>query len=81
MKVKEDLQNNGFRAIIDARNESLNKRIREATVKKVPYLLIIGNKEMENKTVSVRKYGVGDQGSEDVQAFINRIILENERKS
>jgi threonyl-tRNA synthetase len=62
-KVKEDLQNDGMRVIIDARNESLNKRVREATVKKVPYTLIIGNKEKEENKASVRSYKLGDIGA------------------
>jgi threonyl-tRNA synthetase len=62
-KLKEKLQSQGIRVIIDSRNESLNKRIREGTVKKIPYLLIVGDKEMQEQTVSVRLYGKGDQGA------------------
>ena len=67
--VKEDLQKAGLRVIIDARNESLNKRIREGTVKKVPYLLIVGDKEVEASKVAVRKYGDGDLGTLTVTEF------------
>jgi len=75
-KIKEDLQNKGLRGIIDQRNESLNKRIREGTVKKVPYLLIVGDKEVAGKKVAVRKYGKGDEGAQDVEAFIERVYDE-----
>jgi len=76
VKIKEDLQNKGLRGIIDQRNESLNKRIRESTMKKIPYLLIIGDKEIEANTVAVRKYGEGDQGACELNAFIKQICDE-----
>jgi threonyl-tRNA synthetase len=75
-KIKEDLQNKGLRGIIDQRNESLNKRIREGTVKKIPYLLIVGDKEAKGNTVAVRKYGEGDQGAKDLNAFITQVCEE-----
>ncbi len=75
-QIKEDLQKAGVRVIIDARNESLNKRIRENTVKKIPYLLILGDKEVQEKKVSVRKYGTGDQGAILVENFIQNIQNE-----
>lgn len=75
-KIKEDLQNKGLRGIIDQRNESLNKRIREGTVKKVPYLLIIGDKEVTGNKVAVRKYGEGDQGAQSLETFIERVYDE-----
>ncbi len=74
--VKEDLQNQGLRVIIDQRNESLNKRIREGTIKKIPYLLIVGDKEIQDKKVSVRQYGKGDQGVLTVSDFIQRVNSE-----
>ncbi len=74
--LKDDLQNQGLRVIIDGRNESLNKRIREGTMQKIPYLLIMGDKEVQSKAVSVRKYGVGDQGSQNLEDFIKNIQEE-----
>ncbi len=76
VKVKEDLQNQGLRVIIDNRNESLNKRIRESTVKKVPYTLIIGDKEVAENNVSVRTYAQGDLGAVSLPDLSNR--LKNE---
>src|SRR3989338_5157404 len=61
-KVKEDLQSQGLRVIIDTRNESLNKRIREGTLKKIPYILIVGDKEIADHKVAVRRFGVGEIG-------------------
>jgi len=75
-KIKEDLQSKGLRGIIDQRNESLSKRIREGTVKKVPYLLIVGDKEVDTNKVAVRKYGEGDQGAEGLDVFIKHICDE-----
>jgi threonyl-tRNA synthetase len=78
--VKEELQSRGFRAIIDQRNESLNKRIRESTVKKIPYVLVVGDKEMKDTAVAVRKYGEGDQGACALDAFVERIQEETQLK-
>ena len=72
-KIKDDLQSQGIRVIIDQRNESLGKRIRERTIQKVPYLLIVGDKEVKEKKVSVRKYGEGNLGAIAVDEFIKRI--------
>lgn len=74
--VKDDLQKAGLRAIIDQRNESLNKRIREGTVQKIPYLLIVGDKEREGRKVAVRRYGQGDEGAVDLKEFIARVRQE-----
>ena len=73
LRVKDDLQKAGVRVIIDSRNESLGKRIREGTVKKVPYLLVVGDKEAQENKVAVRKYGTGDQGARELQSFIDQI--------
>lgn len=81
IRVKDDLQTCGVRVIIDARNETLNKRIREGTVKKVPYLLVVGDKEAQEQKVAVRRYGQGDQGACDVSAFKARIQEEIRLKS
>ena len=78
--VKRDLQQAGLRVIIDGRNESLNKRIRENTLKKIPYLLIIGEKEIAAHAVSVRKRTVGDQGSVAVGDFIRQAQEEVSEK-
>ncbi|VAX37487.1 Threonyl-tRNA synthetase [hydrothermal vent metagenome] len=79
-KIKEDLQNAGFRVIIDDRNESLNKRIREGSIKKIPYVLILGDKEVENNQVALRQYGQGDQGVAGSKEFIEKLKKEVEQK-
>ena len=75
-RVKDDLQKGGLRVIIDQRNESLNKRIREGTIRKVPYLLIVGDKEAQANTIAVRRYGKGDQGALEVQTFLRNVQEE-----
>jgi len=79
-KLKDDLQRLNLRVIIDKRNESLNKRIREATLKKIPYLLIIGEKEVQSSQVAVRKRQAGDLGSMAWGKFIEMIQKEIEGK-
>jgi len=73
IKIKKILQAHEIRCIIDSRNESLNKRIREGTIKKTPYLLIIGDKEVENEGLSIRCYGEGDQGILSINDFLKQI--------
>jgi threonyl-tRNA synthetase len=78
--VKEDLQKKDIRVIIDQRNESLNKRIREGTMQKIPYLLVLGDKEAQENAVAVRKYGAGDEGTCALNAFVERIEREVQAK-
>lgn len=61
-EVAKSLRGEGFRVEIDQRNESIGKKIRESEMQKVPYMLIVGDKEVEAKKVAVRKYGEGDLG-------------------
>ncbi|MDP8266902.1 MAG: threonine--tRNA ligase [Candidatus Aceula meridiana] len=79
-QIKEDLQSQGFRVIIDTRNETLNKRIREGSLKKIPYLAILGDKEVASKSVAVRKRGEGDLGSLSVEQFIMQLKKEVAQK-
>jgi threonyl-tRNA synthetase len=72
-KIKEDLQIEGIRVIIDKRNESLSKRIRENTVKKIPYIFVIGDKELAEKIIAVRRYGSEELSSSTISEFINKI--------
>jgi len=72
-KVRDELVAAGFRVEIDDREEKLGYKIREAQVQKIPYMLVLGDKEMEAGTVNVRKYG--EQASESVSfdEFLNRL--------
>ena len=60
-----------IRGFVDDRNEKVGKKIRDAEVSKVPYMLIIGEKEIENDTLSVRKHGEGDIGTMTIEEFAN----------
>jgi len=81
VRIKEDLQKQDLRVIIDDRNESLGKKIREATLKKIPYLLVLGDKEVSGQTVAIRKRVEGDQGSKTLDEFICQIKEEIKNKS
>ncbi len=68
-KVSKFLNNYDIRSLFDGRNEKIGKKIRDNELKKIPYLLIVGEKEVENESVSVRKQGEGDQGSMKLEEF------------
>ena len=72
-QVAEKLKAAGVRVHVDARNEKMNAKIREHTMQKVPFLLVVGDKEAEAGEVSVRVRGKGDEGKAKVDAFISRI--------
>lgn len=69
-KVLNELENNEIRALLDNRNETIGKKIREAELSKVPFMIIVGEKEAESNQISVRRHQQGDQGSMDVPSFI-----------
>jgi len=71
-KVRDVLQQGGFRVEIDARNEKMNAKIRDFTLQKIPYVLVIGDKEESGNAVSVRTRGKGDQGSTPLDQFVAR---------
>jgi threonyl-tRNA synthetase len=71
-KVRQELQKAGFRVELDSRNEKMNAKIRDFTLQKIPYLLVMGDKEAEANAVSVRARGKGDQGSRPLEEFIAR---------
>ena len=68
-KVAKELRKNDIRVIIDDRNEKIGRKIRDNELKKIPYLLIVGEKEAENNEISVRKQGEGDAGSMKITTF------------
>ena len=75
-KVLESLNNSDIRGLIDLRDEKIGRKIRDAEVKKIPYMLIIGEKEMAEGLVSVRKHGEGDLGSMGSEEFKNQLITQ-----
>ncbi|SFH37507.1 threonine--tRNA ligase [Pontibacter chinhatensis] len=68
-QVYDQLQQDDIRGYVDNRDEKIGRKIRDAEVRKVPYMLIVGEKEQENGAVSVRRHGEGDLGSMSVEEF------------
>jgi threonyl-tRNA synthetase len=75
-KVAGLLQDREIRADADLRNETTNFKIREATLEKVPYILVVGDKEMRADTVAVRSRQKGDEGACKIEEFVRRILTE-----
>ena len=75
-KVLDLLKNYDIRGLIDDRNEKIGKKIRDTELQKVPYMLIVGEKEEAENIVSVRKQGEGDLGSFGIDDFANMINIE-----
>ncbi len=80
LNVQKRLQERDIRVEIDLRNEKIGYKIREAQLEKVPYMLIIGDKEMENDAIAIRSRKEGDLGQMTVDSFINKIINEVNEK-
>ena len=78
-KVLTLLENSEIRALIDDRNEKTGRKIRDAEVNKVPFMLIVGEQEEKDGTVSVRKHGEGDLGTLSLDDFIS--LIDKEIKS
>jgi threonyl-tRNA synthetase len=75
-KVSNYLKNYDIRTLIDERSEKIGKKIRDSELKRIPYLLIIGEKEQESNTVSVRKQGDGDKGVMSMKDFADFLQSE-----
>ena len=75
-EVEAKLQQAGIRVTTDLRSEKIGYKIREAQLEKIPYMLVIGNKEVENGTVSVRSRKQADMGSMPVDEYINMALEE-----
>ena len=71
----------GFRVDVDYRNEKIGKKIREATLEKIPYMVVVGDKEAEDGTIALRKRMVGDQGTMTLDAFMEMIRTERDTRS
>jgi threonyl-tRNA synthetase len=81
LEVQKELQSRGVRVEVDVRNEKIGYKIREAQLEKIPYMLVIGDKEMENAQVAVRSRKDGDLGAMPKEAFISRLIGEIDTKA
>lgn len=69
-KVSDYLNNSDIRAQVDDRNEKIGRKIRDNELKRIPYLLVVGEKEEQQQTVSVRAQGEGDKGMMNLDSFI-----------
>ena len=78
-KVVRELKQKDIRAVVDGRNEKIGRKIRDNELKKIPYMLIVGEKEAENNEVSVRKQGEGDKGSMKITTFAEILTEEVEK--
>ncbi len=81
--VAEKLDAQGFRVEVDGRNEKIGKKIREAQLEKIPYMLVVGDRDMEAGTVSVRHRAEGDLGAMSLEAFsamLRQVVDSKERK-
>jgi len=79
-KVLKFLKNSEIRAQIDDRSEKTGRKIRDAELKRIPYMLIVGEKEENDNSVSVRRQGEGNLGTKTMQDFVNLINQEIEKE-
>ena len=75
-KVLHLFENSEIRALVDNRNEKTGRKIRDAEVSKIPFMVIVGEKEEAEGTVSVRKHGEGDLGTFSIEEFVSMVIEE-----
>lgn len=80
-EIKKEMSNKGIRVELDDRAEKIGYKIREAQLQQIPYMLVVGEKEVEEKLVSVRKRDEGDKGQIKVEDFIDQIIKEVKEKT
>jgi threonyl-tRNA synthetase len=80
-KVAGILREQGFRADLDLRNEKIGFKIREHTLARVPYLLVVGDREMENASVAVRTRSGEDLGTMSVEEFLEKLAAEAESRN
>ncbi len=75
-EIKLKLRKANIRVEVDDRNEKIGKKIREAELNRVPYMLVVGEKEMNEQKIAVRRQGKGDIGTQPVEEFINMVVDE-----
>ncbi len=75
-EVQEQLANKGIRVEVDSRDEKLGKKIRDAQMQKIPYMVVLGEKEMSNREVAPRERSKGDLGAMSIEKFLNILLKE-----
>ena len=81
MAIHESFLREGLRVEVDASNETLTKRIRNAEIEKDPYIIVVGQKEAQNNTIAVRKRSSGDQGQVTIEEFVEKLKEDIRNKS
>ena len=76
LQVQESLKNQGFRAEVDLRNETIGFKIREHTLQRVPYLVVVGDREAQNQVVAVRTRGGKDLGAMPLERLVQGLAAE-----
>ena len=82
-QISKQLDGAGFRVEVDGRNEKVGKKIREATLEKIPYMLVVGDRDMENGTVSPRHRADGDLGAmsfDEFAALLTEVVNTKAKK-
>lgn len=79
IEIQKELAQSDIRGLIDDRNESIGKKIRDTELKRIPFMIILGDKEIESNTISVRRQGQGDIGSMTVAEFVQHFLQESEK--
>ena len=80
-EIAQNLKNEGLRVEAKTEAETVSKKIREGEIQKIPYLLVVGDKEMKKKNVRVRKRGKGDIGEISLTKFLKKVKMEIGNKS
>lgn len=81
LALERDFKKRNLRSQVDLSREKIGHKIREAELQKIPLMLIIGDKELKNKTISLRVHGVGDRGEMEVADLVNKVLYFNYNKS
>ncbi len=79
--IAKRLDDLGIRVTVDNRNEKIGYKIRQAQLEKIPYFFIVGDKEVEDNTVSLRSRKDGDLGASPLDDIITKIVMENAEKA
>lgn len=80
-KIFDEMKNKGLRVLFDDRSESMNYKIRDCLQnKKIPYVVVVGDKEIETNTLAIRKRGVGQIGEMLVEDFVEKLLIENQTR-
>ncbi len=73
VQIRDILEEKGFRVVVDTRSESVSKKIRDAEVEKIPYMLVVGDREVKEKKVAVRERKEGDKGAQTVEELLSEL--------